>query len=67
MRNLKIIRGFGMAFLIGAILSCRIFANTSLEVTLAIVVTIAAVIIVPTEMISADKEYEERKKRLNRR
>ncbi|EOH86734.1 hypothetical protein [Enterococcus pallens] len=68
MRNLKIIRGFGMAFLVGAVLTSKMITTVPTNVALAIVSSIAAVIIVPTQMISIDKEYEEeKKKRLNRR
>lgn len=68
MRNLKIIRGFGMAFLVGAVLTSKMITTVPTNVALAIVCSIAAVIIVPTQMISIDKEYEEnKKKRPNRR
>lgn len=66
MRNLKIIRGLGMAFLIGGILTCKIISTTSTEITIAIVLCIAAAIIIPAQMISIDREYEkEYEKRKN--
>ncbi|OJG76547.1 hypothetical protein RV10_GL003684 [Enterococcus pallens] len=57
-----------MAFLVGAVLTSKMITTVPTNVALAIVSSIAAVIIVPTQMISIDKEYEEeKKKRLNRR
>lgn len=68
MRKLKIIRGFGLTFLIGSILTSKIISSLSTNIAMAIVCSIAAVIVVPAQMVSIDKEYEEgKKKRLNRR
>lgn len=68
MRKFKIVRSYGIAFLIGAALTSKIISRFPINVALAIVCSIAAAIIVPSQMLSIDKEYEEnKKKRPNRR
>lgn len=61
MRKLKIVRSYGIAFLIGATLTSKIISRFPINVALAIVCSIAAVIIVPANMVSIDKEYEVKK------
>lgn len=63
MRKLKIVRGFGIAFVAGLILMLKLSSIESLKILMMIICLIAASIFIPTTMIYDEKEYELRTKK----
>lgn len=63
MRKIKIIRGFGIAFVAGLILMLKLSSIQSLRVLLMIISLVAVSALVPTTMIYDEKEYEQRTKK----
>lgn len=63
MRKIKIIRGFGIAFVAGLILMLKLSSIQSLRVLLMIICIVAVSALVPTTMIYDEKEYEQRTKK----
>lgn len=63
MRKIKIIRGFGIAFVAGLILMLKLSSIQSLRVLLVIISIVAVSALVPTTMIYDEKEYEQRTKK----
>ncbi|MFS0973327.1 hypothetical protein [Enterococcus avium] len=63
MRKIKIIRGFGLAFVAGLVLMLMLSSIQSLKVLLMIICIVAASSLVPTTMVYDEKEYEQRSKK----
>lgn len=63
MREIKIVRGFGIAFVLGLILMLKLSSMQSLKILTMIICIIAAGVFVPTTMIYDEKEYEKRIKK----
>lgn len=63
MREIKIVRGFGIAFVLGLIFMLKLSSTQSLKILIMIICIIAAGVLVPTTMIYDEKEYEERTKK----
>ena len=63
MRKIKIIRGFGIAFVAGLILMLKLSSIQSIKVLIMIICIVAVSALVPTAMIYDEKEYEERTKK----
>ncbi|MBO0460073.1 hypothetical protein JZO77_25430 [Enterococcus hulanensis] len=63
MRKIKIIRGFGIAFVAGLALMLKLSSVQSIKILAMFICIVAAGVLVPTTMIYDDKEYEERTKK----
>ncbi|MDN6003583.1 MAG: hypothetical protein L0M06_16235, partial [Enterococcus sp.] len=63
MKKIKIIRGFGIAFVAGLVLMLKLSSIQSLKVLVMIICIAAASVLIPTTMIYDEKEYEERTKK----
>lgn len=63
MKKIKIIRGFGIAFVAGLVLMLKLSSIQSLKVLVMIICIAAASVLIPTTMIYDEKEYEQRTKK----
>ncbi|MGP5428250.1 hypothetical protein ACTXNW_02200 [Enterococcus malodoratus] len=63
MKKIKIIRGFGIAFVAGLVLMLKLSSIQSLKVLVMIIFIAAASVLIPTTMIYDEKEYEQRTKK----
>lgn len=63
MRKIKIIRGFGLAFVAGLVLMLKLSSIQSIKVLLMFVCIVAVSALVPTTMVYDEKEYEQRTKK----